>query len=515
MQSQPAEPPPSPPPPPGGRPSSLARNTVAQALPRLLGYLFSFASAPIVLSGLGLRNFGVWALTGALAQYGALLDLGAGISLARYIAAHHADRRLCGEYVAVGLASVVLLATCLGTLAILGAAPLSHTLGHVSVSDMRIVLGSSVVLLCCSMLVSVIAAYPIGHRRMVAPNVGIALGAAINFIASVGAIAFGAGLRGYALANAGAGVVSVIVVAAIVIRVEGGLPFSRPQPQRARAFLRYSINNQLVRLMDLINYQTDKIVIAFSVGPAAAGAYELANRVAMAVRQIGIYATSAIDIELTALAAGGGLDRVRARYQRFTSFSATFGFPPVLLAMATAPLLLSAWLAHAPAQAEAVLVALSAAYLVAVSTGVGYGVAVAAGEPGLVAKTSIATAVVNVILTACLAPVFGIWGVLAGTVVALTGGALVQVTAVHRRYGLPASAYIQAVVPALRAYTLLALPVAAISYTKVIHSRGAAAVALVLLSAGYVGACGLWAAREDRLPSAVVKRFPWLARARS
>ena len=37
-------------------------------------------------------------------------------------------------------------------------------------------------------VVSVIAAYPIGHRRMVAPNVGIALGAAINFVASVGAI---------------------------------------------------------------------------------------------------------------------------------------------------------------------------------------------------------------------------------------------------------------------------------------------------------------------------------------
>jgi hypothetical protein len=41
--------------------------------------------------GSGLRQFGIWALTGALAQYVALLDLGAGASLSRFIAKHHHD----------------------------------------------------------------------------------------------------------------------------------------------------------------------------------------------------------------------------------------------------------------------------------------------------------------------------------------------------------------------------------------------------------------------------------------
>ena len=52
-----------------GRSVSLARNTVWQSLPRLLGYLLSFASAPVIVAGLGLTKFGVWALTGALVQY--------------------------------------------------------------------------------------------------------------------------------------------------------------------------------------------------------------------------------------------------------------------------------------------------------------------------------------------------------------------------------------------------------------------------------------------------------------
>src|SRR5579875_1531290 len=88
------------------QPASLVRNTIAQSAGSFAGYVFSFVSAPIVLDGLGLRNFGIWALTGALAQYGVLLDLGVGVALPRYIAAHEDDRPLCGQYMAIGWLSV-------------------------------------------------------------------------------------------------------------------------------------------------------------------------------------------------------------------------------------------------------------------------------------------------------------------------------------------------------------------------------------------------------------------------
>jgi hypothetical protein len=190
---------------PNARPASLVKNTAAQSAPKVIGYLFSFLSAPVIVSGLGLKLFGVWALTGALAQYGALLDLGVGVSLARYIAAHQDDRRLCGEYMTIGWLSVAVIAAVLGPLAVLGAAPLRQAVGALSTAQMRVVLCSSAILLCTSMLSSVIAAYPIGRRRMVVPNIGLAIGLAINFAASVGSIALGAKLPGYAMANAGAG----------------------------------------------------------------------------------------------------------------------------------------------------------------------------------------------------------------------------------------------------------------------------------------------------------------------
>jgi O-antigen/teichoic acid export membrane protein len=144
---------------------------------------------------------------------------------------------------------------------------------------------------------------------------------------------------------------------------------------------------------------------------------------------------------------------------------------------------------------------------------VGYAVAVAAGEPGIVARTAVGTGLANILLTACLAPVFGPWGVLAGTVVALTGGAIAQVIVVQRRFELRGRDYVDAVIPALRAYVSLALPVLVFCYANPVHGRAAQAITLVIVCALYILACAAWALRAGRLPQAIASRLPtvgWL-----
>lgn len=489
-------------------PASLLRNSVAMMSPVVLAYLLSFIAAPIVVAGLGIRAFGIWALTGALAQYGGLLDLGVGRSLARFVAAHQNDRRACGEYIVVGLLTTAFVGSVLLAAAAISAPALAGALGRISDANMRIVLGSSVLLLACTMLTSVIAAYPVGMRRMVAPNIGVAAGALVNFIASVGAIAAGAGLPGYALANAAAGVVSVVIVSGLVLGAEGRFPISRPRRGRMREFLSYSVKTQLAWAMELINYQSDKIVIAISIGPATAGSYELANRVAAAARVIGIFPSTALLPTLTADLARHGMDYLRGAYERLTAIIVSASFPLIWLVAALAPLLLTAWLGRVPVHADAVLPALCIAYLAGVSSDVAKVVASAAGDPSPVARTAVGTAAVNLVVTVALAPIFGLWGVLAGTVVALTGGALIQVRLVHRRFSLPRRAYARAVLPTLRPCVLLAAPVFAIAYSHIIHGRLASAVAVVLLSVAYMVIYALLALRAGRVPQRLVARVP-------
>ena len=69
------------------------------------------------------------------------------------------------------------------------------------------------------------------------------------------------------------------------------------------------------------------------------------------------------------------------------------------------------------------------------------------------------TALANVVLTAALAPVFGVWGVLTGTAVAFTVGAFLQVILVHRRLDMPLSNYWRAVLPTVGRAAALSVPV--------------------------------------------------------
>ncbi len=250
-----------------------------------------------------------------------------------------------------------------------------------------------------------------------------------------------------------------------VLRVERTIPVAWPRWRTVSGFLRFSGNTQLVGWADLVNYQTDKVVIALAVGPSAAGAYELANRVATAARQVGVYSLSALLPTLSADLARFGMDAIRRRYRRLLTITASIGLPLLLLVAAIAPLLLMGWLSHVPRDAVAVLAALSLAYIANVSSGVSYVVGAAAGAPGIAARAATGTAVLNLALTAALAPLFGIWGVLAGTVVALTAGALAQVVMVHRRFELSLLDYRAAVVPTLVAGAVLAAPIAVISYS--------------------------------------------------
>lgn len=481
---------------------SLLRNTVAQSTPMLLGYFFSFVSAPIVLAGLGIRQFGIWALTGGIASYVALLE-GFGPSLSRFIAANQADRRTCGQYVAIGFVSgTVVSAIALGA-AIAGARALSLAVTGISTTDMRIVCVSAALILLSGFFVNVLCAYPVGQCRMVAPNVGLSIGSTLNFVASVGAIAFGASLPGYALANAGAELLAVFVVAALVLRSERGLPLARPELGRLTGFVTYSAKYQLVNLSALINYQTDKIVLGLSVGPSAAGAYELACRVAAAARELGVYPMTALLPTLTAEISRSGLESVRRRYARLAAVTATFAFPPLVLTAAGAPLLLAAWLAQVPPYSTAVLVVLTLAYIPIVSSGVGYVVSAAASDPGLGARAGAGMAVANVVLTVILVQQFRVWGVLAGTAIALIGGALALVLLVHRRFALPLRAYLDAVLPPLKICLVLALPVSAVAYSGIVHGRLMQACVLLVLAVIYFTVYATWAIRSHRVPVAI------------
>lgn len=489
--------------------ASLATNTIAQASPLTLASAAGLISGPIVLGGLGLDAFGVWALTGGLAQYGALLDFGVGRSLARFVAHYGAlgDKRAVAQCLTVGFTIISGVGLVLAALSAAVAGPLSDNLGSVSASEMRVILTCSVVMAVLAMLSSAVAAFPVGYGRMVLPNVALSVGVLMNLTLSIGSILLGADLVGYALANAAASVLTFLLTLGLVLRSEGHIPLSPPTLARLREVLAFSAKTQVAMLSSLINFQTDKIVIALAVGPGAAGAYELASRVANGVRQLGVLSMSALVPTMAAAAARSGLDGAKTSFPRLTERVAAVGFPLLFLAAAVAPLALGAWLGSIPEYSVATLVVLSLAYVVNVATGTTDVLALVANSPGLTAKFAAAMAATNVLLTVSLAPTFGVWGVLAGTAVAIVGASLAQVVAVHRRFDLALRAYLHSTLPTTVACAALCVPIAVVSFSAVTLERWAQALLLIVLTTAFGIAYTGVALRMGTLPTAISQRI--------
>lgn len=491
----------------------LFRNTLAQSASTIVGYVFSFLLAPIMISRLGLDAFGVWAVTGAFATYAGLLDLGIGRSLARFIAVFDAadeDHRI-DESVGLGLIATLVVGLAAAAVAALLAPFASDQLGVLDTEQMRIVLLASVGIWTLNGLDGVLTAVGVGLRNMVPPNIATGVGATINFVFSVVALALSTSLVVYALANVAAGVVALLPAFLAMRHVWRSPYVAWPSRVLVREVLVFSVKNQVGWLADLINFQTDKVIIALMVDIRAAAIYEIASRVVLAVRSVAVLSVSAMIPTAAARIVEEGRGVISEMYRRYTLRSCAVAFPLFTWTSVTAPFLLIAWLKTAPGDAELLVPFLTLAYLVNITTGVGSTIAIGAGHPGLASANSALIAAVNVVLTVALAPPLGLWGVVLGTFLAVTFGSLLFNARFLRLFELPLRDLLAGVVPPGALALGLGVPPAIIALAVgVPDGRPSAILWLALASAIYVIPYWLIATRRGYLPSRL--EFPPLRR---
>jgi O-antigen/teichoic acid export membrane protein len=487
----------------------LFRNTMAQSAGFALGYLFSFLLAPLMIDRLGLDAFGVWAVTGAFATYAGLLDLGIGRSLSRFIAVFDAqqDERRIRECVGLGLLVVLLVGVVAAAVAAALAAPLSDNLGVIDAGQMRIVVLCSVAIWTCNGFAGVLNGVGIGKREMVPPNVAIMVGSTVNFAASVAALLSSDALTVYAGANAAAALVAIVPCVFAMRRVWHGPYLARPSCPLVREVIGFGLKTQLAWFADLINLQTDKLIIAFMVDVHAAAVYEIGARVVSAVRSMAIMSVAALIPTAAARVVEEGKGVVHEMYRRYLVRTCATAFPLFMFVAVSSPYLLVAWLGSVPADAGVVVPVLCAAYLVNITTGVGTTLSIGYGEAGLAARNSVMIAVANVLLTLALAPAFGLWGVVAGTAVAIVLGSMAFNRRFLRVFELPMSDFWEGALPPALLAIGLAVPFAALALAVGLPGgRGAALALLAIPTVGYVLPYWLLATRRGLLPERL--RFP-------
>lgn len=483
---------------------SLFRNTLSQSTPTVVNFGLSFILAPIMLSQLGLAQFGVWAVTGALAQYAKLFDFGITRSLARFVALYDArdDRRGIEEALGVGVAAVAALGLLSVIAAVLAAPLISDVLGVLDTGEMRIVLLSSVCILIFALLADVINAVPVGLREMGPPNVASTASGIVNFIASVIVLLLSSELTDYAMVNAGVAIFTTLFAVTSLLFVWTAPFLGRPGRARAREIAGFGIKSQLITVAELVNVQTDKLIIAAMLGPRVAGAYEIANRIVQGVLAFGTMTLSALIPTATAEIVERGRGVVEEFYGRYTQRTLAIALPMFGAVCVGCPFLLVAWLGERPPDTEQIVVLLSIAFAASLTTGVAMTLVMADGDPGLVAQTAFLVVVLNVGSTLAVAPFFGLWGVLIATVCAEVIASGVFLFRFHRRYHFGWRDFRNAVGPPLLLTLVVALPFALVYLigVDIPSSRGPALLATLATSGTYSVVCWIAAGKLNLLP---------------
>lgn len=492
--------------------SKLFRNTLAQSASLVTAIIFSFLLAPVMIDRLGLAQFGVWAVTGALAQYARLLDLGITNALSRFVALHDAegDRRGIEETLGVGIVAVLFVGVLMLGAAALAAPVVSDVLGVFDTGEMRILLVCAASMSILLLFEAVLIALPIGLRRMLPPNVAGTAGNVVNFAFSIGALALSTDLVFYAVANVIASVISLAFAIAALLYIGSARFARRPTLSRTRGILSFSLKSQLVTVADLVNLQTDKLVIAALLGPKTAGAYELANRAVQGVLSLGTLTLSALIPTATADIVERGRQVIREYFTRYSVRSLSIALPLFGALCVSVPYVFVFWIGEIPPDTVPIVILLSVTFAVNMTTGVPMTLVVSDGHPGVVAQTAVLLVVLNLGATAIAAPLFDLWGVLLATVGAQLVVSTIFMVRFARRYSFGAAVFSKALSAPLAVTLLTAVPFALwyLLGAEIPDERGPALIGALATGGVYGVVCWLLGSRLELLPETL--RLGWL-----
>jgi O-antigen/teichoic acid export membrane protein len=484
------------------RVQSLKVGATAQMLPLLVSYGLNLVATPYIVGQLGLRDFGIWAMTGALAQYAALLDLGAARAANRYVSIFHArdetekDRAVVGicVSVAIGLGAVV----CVFALLCAG---MVEKLFHTGDSALtRFLLLCSAAILACGLLARVLAAASFGRGRQLPPNIGLAMLGGTQVVCGVVALTLETSLRSFALGTAIGAAVGLSAVITVIVVDEGRITIGRPRMDLAREIISFGMKSQVAGAADVVLYQSGKLIAGIVIGPSAAGAYELGIRLIQGAQAFGGAASVAINTHLTRAYATAGMNGIRDQYARLTRRNAAVAiFLPFLLG-ATAFSAVPLWLGEQHHAVAIVATALAFGIAINVSTGVCSATVYAVGRAGLMGAEGVFYAAVSVLLAVPLTEAFGFGGLVAAYAGWIALGNLCGVWFMHTRIGIPMKGYLGAVAGPFTVAIVAAAVAIPINLIAAPDSRTESIIPFVLSSLAF---CAVYLAlgwRLDYLP---------------
>jgi O-antigen/teichoic acid export membrane protein len=451
---------------------------VAQVAP-LLALLFI---TPFLIHHLGLDRYGLWSLVTTMVIFGTGLDGGLGATLLRWfgVERHNPDRdfvtRLSGSAVGAIVGGGVLLSG----IAALVARPIAAALNEPVAlrPDAAMLVRVTPVLIALPLIASVFNAHLQAQGRFRAVAVR-ALFAEGSFLLAVFLLVPRHGLAGVIIAALVQQTVSIVLAFAAASRHLDSRRLGILSATEAVSLARFAWRVQVGSLANLVMLESDALVVAAFLPIRYVGIYGVGAAAAGALRSLPLFAVPAIYSHLVAdYVPTDPLATVSeaAEYQQKWSAGIT-GYTFVACACSYAAV--TAWVGHSFGLAGLIAASLALGNSVNLGTAVMSTVCRVLGRPGPEMRYGLLSAIANLLMTVPLALLFGVYGILAATVVAQIGGSIWFMRVFRREID-----------PSFPSY-LSGLPLASALLAAVAGGAGATALSFVVpTGVGGLALCG-------------------------
>jgi O-antigen/teichoic acid export membrane protein len=393
-----------------------------------LDYVISIIAAvlitPLILRSLGAELYGLYALLSGIVGYSAIFEFGLGQAVQKCVAQHAAldERSEVNRSISASVLINGSTGLLVGFLLCVFAARVVvalHTPVRYSEVAVQCVYAASAALFF-ALVSSSLSASLMGLRRYDLTGKVNSTVATVLALTIAGLLLAKRGVLDLIIATFAANVATMLIFAYLLCRTEGQFRFHlRPGRRLTVQLLRFGAHVFVTKLSGLSTTSLMRLLIGFVAGPAAVAYYVIPQRIILAVGGLLSNAAAVVLPSASELAAKGEGDRLRRLYVSALSYQVFLAVPLLSFVAIAAPELLSIWIGPEMAQRASTTMRLLSLAAILGSVGTLPALmSLALGQSSLLAKYSLVSTGIAVILAVRLGRQWGAEGAAVAVVLA-------------------------------------------------------------------------------------------------
>jgi O-antigen/teichoic acid export membrane protein len=383
-----------------------------------------FFLQPFIVHQLGNVAYGVWVLAVSCINYLAMLDLGMGSSVVRFISKGHASKN--HQESSDALSAVLWVRLQISALTLLLSAGLAAMFARLFAVPSALAVDARMAILIIGVTTAISMTFGVFGSALSALNrydlksYATLVQLTIRVVGVVAILRSGRGIVAIACCEFVAAVVGNILLACFSHRSypEMRIHLGKPTPQVLRKIWSYSAYAFLITVAIQLVYQSDNMVVGVFVSTSAVTFYAIGNTLCRYTQQVVGAMTATFTPAASAYEATGDLVGLKHLYSNGTRVTLAISLPIVTTLIIRGSTFVGVWMGPQYSRSSGTVLAILATTLMfSVANHTAGSIAFGVGKHKTVAWWSIGEGIANVILSIILARKFGIYGVAIGTLI--------------------------------------------------------------------------------------------------